>query len=58
MKKFISKMKLNQKGQGTAEYVLLLVIVIGLIVAFKDPIKNKVNDMIVRISSGMDSVAQ
>ena len=58
MKKLFKKAKLNQKGQGTAEYVLLLVIVIGLIVAFKDPITKKVNDMIGRISSGMDTVAQ
>lgn len=57
MKKFFSRAKLNEKGQGTAEYVLLLVIVIGLIVAFKDPIKERVNDMIGRIGSGMDSVA-
>ncbi|MEI7973390.1 MAG: Flp1 family type IVb pilin [Bdellovibrio sp.] len=57
MKKVFSRAKLNEKGQGTAEYVLLLVIVIGLIVAFKEPITAKVNAMIGRIGAGMDSVA-
>ncbi len=41
----------NQKGQGTAEYVLLLAIVVGMAVAFGP----KVRDM---INKKMDTVGQ
>lgn len=44
------QMMKNQKGQGTAEYVLLLAIVVGLLVAFGPKIKSA-------ISGKMDSVS-
>lgn len=30
----------NQSGQGATEYILLLVVVVGLLTVFKEPIKN------------------
>lgn len=41
MKKMKSLFK-NQKGQGMIEYILLLVIVVGLVVVFKGKIKGLV----------------
>lgn len=45
LKKFSKKMLKNQRGQGMIEYVLLVVIVIGLIVMFKEPIKTKFGEI-------------
>lgn len=46
----------NQKGQGMVEYVLLLVVIIGLVMAFKKPITEKFNEITGKATSGMDSV--
>ncbi len=45
MKKFtrFSKRLLNnQRGQGMVEYILLLVVLVALITAFKEPLKTAV----------------
>lgn len=57
MRKLLKKLKSDERGQGTAEYVLLLVIVIGLIIAFKGPITAKVNGLVEQITSGMDEAS-
>ena len=54
----IKSMVRGEKGQGTAEYVLLLVILIGLIITFKGTIKEKVGNIVNQISSGMDQAAE
>ena len=54
IKKIAQPLK-NEKGQGTAEYILLLVIVVGLVMAFKDPITKAVGD---KISGLTDSINQ
>jgi hypothetical protein len=54
IKKIAQPLK-NEKGQGTAEYILLLVIVVGLVLAFKKPITDAVND---KISGLTDSINQ
>jgi hypothetical protein len=38
--KRLKKVLKNQRGQGMLEYVLLLTIIVGLVMAFKDPITN------------------
>lgn len=54
-----NKMKiLNNKGQGMVEYVLLLVVIIGLVMAFKKPITEKFNEITGKATSGMDQVVQ
>ena len=35
----------NKKGQGATEYILLLVVVVGLVLAFKKPIMDAMNKM-------------
>jgi len=42
--KRLRKVLKNQKGQGMLEYVLLLTIIVGLVMAFKDPITKIFND--------------
>lgn len=56
MKKGKMKFLKNQKGQGMVEYVLLLVVIIGLVFAFKKPITDKFNDATGKATSGMDNV--
>jgi Flp pilus assembly pilin Flp len=46
----------NQKGQGMVEYILLLVVVIGLVFAFKGKITAKFNDVMGKTEQGMDNV--
>ena len=57
MKKQIRKLKsaLNENGQGAIEYILLLVVVVAIAIAFKQPIVDavtaKVNDVQGKIQS-------
>ena len=51
-----SKFLKNQKGQGMVEYVLLLVVIIGLVVAFKKPIMESFLKITGKATSEMESV--
>jgi Flp pilus assembly pilin Flp len=55
LKKFSKKLIKNNKGQGMVEYILLLVIVVGLVLAFKEPIKNAVSGRVDDVSNSMES---
>lgn len=48
-KNFSKKLLKNKSGQGATEYILLLVVVVALVVLFKDKIKSamdsKLNDL-------------
>lgn len=55
MKKLTSIAK-NQKGQGMIEYILLLVIVVGLVVVFKDKIKTMVTGKMDNLSGQIEQV--
>ena len=46
----------NQSGQGATEYILLLVVVVGLVMAFKKPITDKFLGSVDKLGSKMDSV--
>lgn len=46
----------NQKGQGMVEYILLLVVVVGLVFAFKGKITGYFNKATESVGSGMDGV--
>jgi Flp pilus assembly pilin Flp len=46
LKKFAKTLWKDESGQGMAEYVLLLVIVVGLVFMFKDKIKTAVEGQV------------
>lgn len=50
MKNFSKKLFKNEKGQGATEYILLLVVVVALVVIFKDKIKETVSGKIEQLS--------
>ena len=62
--KFLSKMRAglrrnllkNQSGQGATEYILLLVVVVGLVLAFKKPIMEKMKGKVDSLGTSMDQV--
>ncbi|MBC7466379.1 MAG: hypothetical protein H7256_10335 [Bdellovibrio sp.] len=62
--KFLSKMRAglrrnllkNQSGQGATEYILLLVVVVGLVLAFKKPIMEKMKGKVDSLGTAMDQV--
>ena len=59
MKSLLSKIKnfkLNNKGQGATEYILLLAIVVGLVFAFKSKIKNKLDSTTDAVGTQIDQV--
>lgn len=55
LKKFSKKLVKNNKGQGMVEYILLLVIVVGLVMAFKKPIMEAVNGRVGNVTDSMNS---
>ncbi len=48
----------NQSGQGATEYILLLVVVVSLVMLFKDKIKTKMDAQVNTLSGKMDEVNQ
>jgi Flp pilus assembly pilin Flp len=46
LKKFSKRLFKNQAGQGMVEYILLLVIVIGLVMTFKSQISSAIGSKI------------
>ncbi len=57
LKNFAQKLWNDESGQGTAEYVLLIAIVVGLVVMFKDQIVVLVRGKLDQVSSGFDAVS-
>lgn len=48
----------NQKGQGMVEYVLLLVVIIGLVIVFKKPVTEAFEKATGKATGGMEEVIQ
>ena len=46
----------NQSGQGATEYILLLVVVVGLVMAFGPKIKSAMNTKMGSLEDGMSKV--
>lgn len=46
----------NERGQGATEYILLLVVVVGLVMAFKKPIMDKMKSKVDDLGGAMDQV--
>jgi Flp pilus assembly pilin Flp len=48
----------NEKGQGMVEYILLLVVIIGLVFAFKGKIKGFFDGAVDKAGADMNNVIQ
>ncbi|MEN0058449.1 MAG: Flp1 family type IVb pilin [Bdellovibrio sp.] len=55
-KNFSKKLLKNRSGQGATEYILLLVVVVALVIMFKDQIKTTVNSKIGELQGMIGSV--
>lgn len=58
IKSFISKLWKDESGQGTAEYVLLIAVVVALAVMFRDRIRGLVQSRLDSIGNNMNSFDQ
>ncbi len=56
MKKFAKSFFKDESGQGTAEYVLLLAIIAGVLVLFGPKIKGAIMDKVGEVTGKMGSV--
>ena len=62
--KFLSKMRVNLRknllknnaGQGATEYILLLVVIVGLVIAFGPRVKKAFGDKLTVLEDGMTEV--
>jgi Flp pilus assembly pilin Flp len=52
-KEFIKRILKDESGQGTTEYVLLLVVLVGIAMIFRTQIKQIVSDKISEISTSI-----
>jgi Flp pilus assembly pilin Flp len=48
----------NNRGQGATEYILLLVVVVALVVMFKDAIKTRMKTATDSLGTKMDDVTK
>ncbi len=48
----------NERGQGATEYILLLTVVVGLVVAFGKPIKDKFMAKVGEATDRMDEATK
>ena len=56
LRNFARKLMKDQSGQGTAEYVLLIAIVVGALVFFGPKLKSKIEEKWGTISGQMDQI--
>jgi Flp pilus assembly pilin Flp len=56
LKNFAKNFINDEGGQGMAEYILLLVVVIGLVIAFKGKISTLMGEQMDKVSSGMGGI--
>lgn len=58
MKNFSKKLLKNNSGQGATEYILLLVVIVGLVMLFGGKIKSTMTDKIDRLAADIMQVGQ
>ncbi len=63
MKKLFKKLKTNfsekmkdESGQGMLEYILLVVVIVGLVLALKGPLTDQVNGIKDKLSGSIGSI--
>lgn len=54
MKNFIKSLWKDESAQGATEYIMLLVVVVGLALMFKDKISKQVESLIGELSAKLD----
>jgi Flp pilus assembly pilin Flp len=52
----VKKLWADESGQGAAEYILLLVVVVGIVMLFKDRIAGIVNSKLSDLQAGTEGV--
>jgi Flp pilus assembly pilin Flp len=52
-KSFSKKLRKSESGQGATEYILLLVVVVALVVLFKDKIKSTMDTKLGELQSSI-----
>lgn len=56
IKSVAKKLWNDESAQGATEYILLLVVVIGMVLAFKDKIKNVISGKVEQISGKIQEI--
>jgi Flp pilus assembly pilin Flp len=56
LKQFANQLWNDESGQGTAEYVLLIAIVVGLLVTLGPRIKQAINDKMGEVEGGFGEI--
>ncbi len=56
LKKFAKAIWSDESGQGATEYILLLVVVVGLVMLFGPRIKGMVGEKLSDLAGGMGSI--
>lgn len=56
LKKITQSIWADESGQGATEYILLLVVVVGLVMLFGPRIKGMVGDKLSDLAGGMGSI--
>jgi Flp pilus assembly pilin Flp len=56
LKNFAKKLWKDESGQGTAEYILLIAIICGVLIMFGPMLKKKLGDKWGEISGQMDQI--
>lgn len=56
LRSFSKKLFKNKKGQGMTEYILLLVVVVGIVMMFKGKIMGIIKDKTDQLGSNINSV--
>lgn len=56
LKNISKKLLKNERGQGATEYILLLVVVVALVMMFKDRISSTVKDKMSELQGSISGV--
>ena len=57
LKNFARKFWKDESGQGATEYILLLVVVVGLVLLFKDRIKEQMSGILEKLSGEIGKIS-